>query len=188
MRKTSETNVSLSLLLDGSGRAEVECGIPFFEHMLTLFCSHGCFDIVLKAEGDLEVDAHHLVEDIGLVLGQAFDDALGDRAGIKRYGSIILPMDEALVLVAADFSGRPYLVFDLPLAAARLGSFDTELVEDFLQAFVSRARCTLHVKLLNGRNTHHKIEALFKARGRALDEASRRDERVRGIPSTKGIL
>ena len=169
MRKTSETNVSLSLLLDGSGRAEVECGIPFFEHMLTLFCSHGCFDIVLKAEGDLEVDAHHLVEDIGLVLGQAFDDALGDRAGIKRYGSIILPMDEALVLVAADFSGRPYLVFDLPLA-------------------VSRARCTLHVKLLNGRNTHHKIEALFKALGRALDEASRGDERVRGIPSTKGIL
>ncbi|MCR3922249.1 MAG: imidazoleglycerol-phosphate dehydratase HisB [Firmicutes bacterium] len=187
-RTTKETDIALTLQLDGSGQIDIDCGVPFLEHMLTLFARHGFFDLTIKATGDLPVDAHHLVEDVGLVLGEAVSEALGDKVGIKRYGSIILPMDEALVAVAIDCSGRPYLGFDLPLAAARLGTFETELVEEFLRAFSNRAQCTLHAKLLAGRNTHHIIEALFKGLGRALDEATSYDVRVQGVPSTKGLL
>ncbi|NLM53072.1 MAG: imidazoleglycerol-phosphate dehydratase HisB [Firmicutes bacterium] len=187
-RQTGETEIALSLNLDGTGEVRLSCGLPFLEHMLNLFCRHGFFDLTLKAVGDLEVDGHHLVEDVGLVLGEAFRQALGDKAGIRRYGSVILPMDEALVLVAVDLSGRPYLGFDVPLPAERLGNFETELVEEFLRAFTSRAMCTLHVKLLDGRNTHHIIEALFKALARALDEAVAKDQRLSGVPSTKGVL
>ncbi|MCW3491290.1 imidazoleglycerol-phosphate dehydratase HisB [Dethiobacter alkaliphilus] len=187
-RKTGETEIELKLELDGQGRANLETGVPFFEHMLTLFSRHGFFDLEINAEGDLPVDAHHLVEDVGLVLGDAFDEALGDKAGIRRYGSVILPMDEALVLVAVDLSGRPYLGFELPLGVSRLGNFETELVEEFLRAFVNRAKCTLHVRLLTGTNTHHIVEAAFKGLGRALDEAVGLDPRVEGIPSTKGVL
>ena len=187
-RKTAETSVELHLAVDGEGQARLSCGVPFLEHMLTLFCQHGFFDISLAAEGDLPVDAHHLVEDIGLVLGEAFSKALGDKAGIGRFGSALLPMDDALVMVAVDFSGRPYLAYDLLLPAARLGTFETELVEEFLRAFVNKAGCTLHVRLLAGCNTHHIIEALFKGLGRALDAATAIAPRVKGIPSTKGLL
>ncbi|MDW7685102.1 MAG: imidazoleglycerol-phosphate dehydratase HisB [Bacillota bacterium] len=187
-RKTAETAIELTLNIDGRGNAELSTGIPFLEHMLTLFARHGFFDLTVNAAGDLPVDAHHLVEDLGLVLGDAFAEALGDKAGIRRYGSFLLPMDETLVMIAIDLSGRPYLSCDVNLPAGRLGTFETELVEEFLQAFVNRAKCALHVKLLNGRNTHHIIEAVFKGLGRALDEATAADPRVQGIPSTKGIL
>lgn len=187
-RKTGETAIALKLGLDGEGNAVLNTGVAFFEHMLTLFSRHGFFDLVIEAEGDLPVDAHHLVEDVGLVLGEAFDQALQEKAGIRRYGSVLLPMDEALVLVAVDLSGRPYLSYDLKLGAARLGNFETELVEEFLRAFVNRAKCTLHVKQLAGSNTHHVIEAAFKGLGRALDEATSLDPRVKGVPSTKGLL
>ena len=187
-RKTGETDIELKLTVDGDGKATLKTGVPFFEHMLTLFTRHGFFDLEVRAMGDLPVDAHHLVEDLGLVLGDALDEALGDKAGIKRYGSVMLPMDEALVLVAVDLSGRPYLGLDLPLGAARLGNFETELVEEFLRAFVNRAKCTLHVRMLAGTNTHHIVEAAFKGLGRALDEATSLDPRVKGVLSTKGIL
>lgn len=187
-RKTGETAIELQLELDGEGRSSLVTGVAFFEHMLTLFTQHGFFNLQLQAEGDLPVDAHHLVEDVGLVLGDAFAAALGDKAGIKRYGSALLPMDEALVLVAVDLSGRPHLGFRLSLGAARLGNFETELVEEFLRAFVNRAKCTLHVQQLAGSNTHHLIEAVFKGLGRALDEATGLEPRLKGIPSTKGIL
>lgn len=187
-RRTNETKINLTLVLDGKGQAAIDCGVPFLEHLLTLWSRHACFDLTLQASGDLEVDAHHVVEDIGLVLGEALQRGLGDKAGITRYASLALPMDEALVLVAVDLSGRPYLGFELPLPAERLGNFDTELVEEFLRAFTNRAQCTLHVRLLAGRNTHHIIEALFKGLGRVLGTATRVDERVAGIPSTKGLL
>jgi len=187
-RKTGETTVALRLGLDGTGRVSLATGVAFFEHMLTLFARHGFFDLDLEAEGDLPVDAHHLVEDVGLVLGDAFAEALGDKAGISRYGSVLLPMDEALVLVAVDLSGRPFLGFKLDLPTTRLGNFETELVEEFLRAFVNRAKCTLHVQQLAGSNTHHLIEAVFKGLGRALDEATALEPRLNGIPSTKGIL
>lgn len=187
-RRTGETDIELKLTVDGEGKAALKTGVPFFEHMLTLFAKHGFFNLEVNASGDLPVDAHHLVEDLGLVLGDAFAEALGDKAGITRYGSVILPMDEALVLVAVDLSGRPYLGFELPLGAMRLGNFETELVEEFLRAFVNRAKCTLHVRMLAGTNTHHIVEAAFKGLGRALDEATNFDARVKGIPSTKGIL
>ncbi|HZK24608.1 MAG TPA: imidazoleglycerol-phosphate dehydratase HisB [Oscillospiraceae bacterium] len=187
-RQTKETEIDLTLVLDGKGEAELDCGVPFLEHMLTLWSYHACFDLQLQAKGDWQVDAHHVVEDVGLVLGETLHQALGDKAGITRYASLALPMDEALVLVAIDLSGRPYLGFDLPLPAERVGNFETELVEDFLRAFTNRAHCTLHVKLLAGRNTHHIIEALFKGLGRVLGTASRVEGRVPGIPSTKGLL
>jgi imidazoleglycerol-phosphate dehydratase len=187
-RKTGETDIELTLNLDGEGFAKTETGVPFLEHMLTLFARHGFFDLSVQAQGDLPVDAHHLVEDVGLVLGDALEQAVGDKKGIRRYGSMVLPMDEALVLVAIDLSGRPYLGFDLKLPSARLGNFETELVEEFLRAFVSRAKCTLHVKQLAGTNTHHLVESAFKGLGRALDEATGFDSRVIGVPSTKGLL
>ncbi len=188
-RKTRETDVSLRLELDGGGQGSIESGVGFLDHMLTLFAAHGRFDLALRCAGDTQVDDHHSVEDIGICLGAAFAEALGDRRGIRRYGDVILPMDEALVLAAADISGRGMLVMDLPLAAQKVGTFDTELVEEFFTAFARNAGVTLHVRKLAGHNTHHVIEAAFKAVARALREACAIDPALAGeIPSTKGTL
>lgn len=188
-RKTKETDILLSLNLDGSGKSEIDTGVGFFDHMLTLFASHGMFDLVVKCNGDLEVDAHHTVEDVGICLGKAFSDALGDMKGIKRYADKIIPMDESLVLCAVDISGRPHLSIDLEVPAKRVGNFDTELVSEFFLAFVRNSKMTLHIKKLAGRNTHHIIEGCFKAFGRTLDEAVMIDSRREGVlPSTKGVL
>lgn len=187
-RKTAETDVKVELSIDGKGNNRIQTGIGFFDHMLTLFAKHGLLDLVVLAQGDLEVDGHHTVEDVGIVLGQALAKAAGDRAGIKRYGHAYVPMDEALVLAVVDMSGRPYLSWDGDLAKARLGEFDTELVEEFLRALSVHAGMTIHVKVMQGRNLHHIIEAIFKALARALADALTRDQRVAGIPSTKGIL
>lgn len=188
VRKTAETEVKLSLNLDGTGQISLRTGVGFFEHMLTLLAHHGKMDLTVEASGDLQVDAHHLVEDVGLVLGEAFGRALGDKAGLARYGMALLPMDEALVMVALDLSGRPHLSIDLPLPAEKLGNFETELVQEFFRAFVSKALITLHIKLLAGTNTHHIIEAAFKGVGRALAAAKASDSAGGGIPSTKGVL
>ena len=187
-RKTKETAIELNLVLDGEGKATTEIGIPFLEHMLTLFTCHGFFDLTIKAKGDLEVDGHHTVEDLGLCLGKAFRQALGEKEGIARYGSVLLPMDDALVLVAVDLSGRPWLALDFPLTVEKIGSFDTELVAEFLSALSSSGRFNLHVKKLAGHNNHHLAEALFKGLGRALSEACAMHPRVKGIPSTKEVL
>ncbi|HHX64099.1 MAG TPA: imidazoleglycerol-phosphate dehydratase HisB [Chloroflexi bacterium] len=187
-RSTRETDIRLSLNLDGSGRWEISTGMPFFDHMLSHVAVHGLFDLDITCTGDVEVDGHHTVEDVGIVLGQALLSALGEKSGIARYGSQIMPMDEALVLVALDFSGRSILVCDLPLPSPRVGEFDTELVVEFLRALAHNAGLTLHVKLLHGQNTHHIIEAVFKGLGRALCQAVAHDPRRAGVPSTKGIL
>ena len=188
-RKTSETDVSLRLNLDGSGRSEIDSGVGFLDHMLTLFARHGRFDLSLSCRGDTRVDGHHSVEDIGICLGQAFREALGDKAGITRYGDTTLPMDEALVLTAVDLSGRGYLGWELPLPAAKVGDFDTELTEEFWTAFARSGELTLHVRLLAGRNTHHIIEALFKSAARSLRKASALDPSLGNeVPSTKGVL
>lgn len=188
-RKTKETDIELSLKLDGTGKCEIDTGVGFFDHMLTLFASHGMFDLTVKCNGDLEVDAHHTVEDIGICLGLAFADALGDMKGIKRYADKIIPMDEALILNAVDISGRPHLAFDLDVPAKKVGNFDTELVSEFFLAFVRNAKMTLHIKKLAGRNTHHIIEGCFKAFGRIMDEATMLDSRrLDVLPSTKGVL
>lgn len=187
-RKTLETSISLELSLDGSGRAELQTGLPFLEHMLSLWCRHGFFDLFLQASGDLEVDAHHLVEDTGICLGRAFAGALGAKEGIRRYGFSTVPMDESLVMAAVDLSGRPYLHYDIPWPGGPVGSLDGELFQEFWQAFVNEGRLNLHLKLLHGRNKHHIIEASFKAAGRALNEASAVLEGYGGILSTKGKL
>ena len=188
-RKTKETNIFLSLNLDGSGNCEIDTGVGFFDHMLTLFASHGMFDLVVKCKGDLQVDAHHTVEDVGICLGLAFNKALGDMKGIKRYADKIIPMDESLILSAVDISGRPHLSLDLEVPAKKVGNFDTELVSEFFLAFVRNAKLTLHIKKLAGRNTHHIIEGGFKAFARTLDEATSFDPRREGVlPSTKGVL
>lgn len=188
-RKTKETDIELSLKLDGTGKCEIDTGVGFFDHMLTLFASHGMFDLTVKCNGDLEVDAHHTVEDIGICLGLAFAEALGDMKGIKRYADKIIPMDEALILNAVDISGRPHLAFDLDVPAKKVGNFDTELVSEFFLAFVRNAKMTLHIKKLAGRNTHHIIEGCFKAFGRIMDEATMLDSRrLDVLPSTKGVL
>ncbi len=174
--------------LDGSGKADIRTGLPFLDHMLELVAVHGLFDLRLRAAGDIEVDQHHTVEDIGLVLGGAIDDALGDRRGLVRYASLALPMDECLVSVALDLGGRPFFAHDLRPKTRIVGSFDSTLVPDFFIALVQGARCTLHVRQLRGGNTHHLLEATFKAFGRALDEASTRDARRRGVPSSKGRI
>lgn len=185
-RKTAETDVSLSLSLDGSGKADIESGCGFLDHMLTLFAAHSGYDLTLRCTGDTQVDDHHSVEDIGICLGAAFREALGDKKGIARYGDIILPMDEALVLCSVDLSGRATLCAELDLPAQKVGTFDTELCEEFLAAFVRESRITLHVLQLAGKNTHHILEAVFKALGRTLAKATA----VTGdaIPSTKGVL
>lgn len=187
-RKTGETDISLKLSVDGSGDSKIDTGIGFFDHMLTLFARHGLFDLEVSAVGDLEVDAHHTVEDVGITLGQAIKQALGEKASVRRYGTAYVPMDESLALVTLDLSGRPFLVFDAPLIPGIVGKMDTELVEEFFRAAAFNAGITLHIKVLYGNNNHHMIEAAFKAFGRALDEATRLDERIQGIMSTKGVL
>jgi imidazoleglycerol-phosphate dehydratase len=187
-RKTKETQIQVAWNLDGQGKVRLSLGLPFLEHMLTLFAAHGLFDLEIRAQGDLEVDQHHLVEDLGLTLGQALQKALGSKQGIVRYGACQLPMDETLVESVVDISGRPYLAYGLKLRQRRLAEFDTELVVEFLRALVQAGGLTLHVTQKAGGNTHHVVEALFKGLGRALRQAVTRDARVRGVPSTKGVL
>lgn len=187
-RKTGETQIFLALNLDDETTIDIQTGVPFFDHMLHLFAKHGRFGLIVKAEGDIEVDAHHTVEDIGIVLGQCLKDALGDKSQIVRYGTQFVPMDEALGQVSIDLSGRSYLVFDANFSNPKLGLFDTELVLEFFQAVTFNAEMNCHVKVLYGTNTHHKIEALFKAFGRALREAVTIDASINGVNSTKGSL
>ena len=186
--KTKETDISMKLELDGRGIAKVDTGIGFFDHMLEGFSKHGFFDLDLKVTGDLAVDCHHSIEDTGIVLGNAIRKAVGDKRGIRRYGSCILPMDETLVLCAVDLSGRPYLVFDGTFTTDRVGYMDTEMVKEFFYAVSYSAGMNLHIKVLSGENNHHIIEGMFKAFARALDEATGIDERITGILSTKGSL
>lgn len=187
-RKTKETDITVTLNLDGQGKADIDSGIGFFDHMLNGFTRHGFFDLDLKAKGDLEVDCHHTVEDTGIVLGQTLAKALEDKAGIRRFGSNILPMDETLVLCAIDLSGRPYFCFDHEFTVPKVGDFDTEMVREFFYAISYSAGMNLHIKVLSGINNHHIIEAIFKAFGKALDEAVSFDPRVKGVLSTKGSL
>lgn len=187
-RSTNETKVDVEINLDGAGISDVDSGVGFFDHMLKLFAAHGQFDLKLTCAGDLEVDGHHSIEDIGITLGAALKTALGDKRGITRYGTFFLPMDETLALVSLDISGRPFLVCDTGELAPTIGGFDTELVEEFLRAFAFNAGLTLHVKILYGKNSHHKVEAIFKALGHALRIAVSHDEKISGIPSTKGVL
>ena len=187
-RKTKETEVNLKLDLDGSGRYSIDTGIPFFDHMVSLLAYHGSVDLDLKAKGDIGVDAHHTVEDVGICLGEGIRKALGEVKGIQRYGMATIPMDETLVSVAMDFSMRPRLVFHLKLRRGRIGTFDLELVEEFFRALCNHSKITLHVNLLSGKNSHHMVEAVFKGIGRALREAISIDKRSSGIPSTKGVL
>lgn len=187
-RKTRETDIELVFEVDGSGRAEISTGIGFFDHMLELFTKHGVFDLQLKAKGDLNVDAHHTVEDVGLALGQALREALGDKKGLCRYGWCLLPMDDALARIALDCSGRPYLAYEAPEEASPIGDFPYQLIEEFLRAFSVQGGLNLHVALLDGRDSHHMAEAVFKGLARSLDQATQIDPRVRGVPSTKGML
>ena len=188
-RKTNETQIELSVNLDGSGQARLETGVGFFDHMLDLFARHGGFDLEVKCVGDLHVDQHHTVEDVGIALGQAFKQALGDKKGIRRYGHFTLPMEETLITTALDLSGRYYLVFDPKFPSPKIGDFDSELVEDFWQAFAANLLCNFHVHLHYGRNSHHISEAIFKASARALRMAVEVDPRMAGqVPSTKGTL
>ena len=187
-RNTAETKITCSLNIDGSGDANIDTGIGFFDHMLISFAKHGLFDLDLKADGDLIVDCHHTVEDTGIVIGTAIKRALGDKGGIKRYGNAILPMDESLALCAIDLSGRPYLVFDAEFPMERVGYFDSEMVKEFFYAISYSCGMNLHIKMINSGNTHHMIEAIFKAFAKALDEATVFDERIKGALSTKGVL
>jgi imidazoleglycerol-phosphate dehydratase len=187
-RTTKETSVRVAIAIDGTGKAEVATGVPFLDHMLDLFARHGLFDLVVQATGDLHIDQHHTVEDVGLTLGQAIRDALGDKQGIRRFGQQTVPLDEALVSVVVDLSGRPYLVYELDPGRERVGDFDTSLVHDFLLAFVNELKLNLHVDCIRGRNPHHMIEAMFKGLGRALDHATQLDPRISGVMSTKGVL
>ncbi|GFP29937.1 imidazoleglycerol-phosphate dehydratase [Candidatus Hakubella thermalkaliphila] len=187
-RKTRETNIRVRLNLDGSGRADISTGIPFFDHMLEQLAKHGLFDLEIAARGDIKVDGHHTVEDVGLSLGRAFGEALGDKSKIVRYGFSVLPMDETLVMLALDIGGRPYLRADVQLPYESMGKFDTLLLREFLAALVNSMGINLHVSLWSGDNPHHIVEAIFKALGRALDMATRIDERIGGVPSTKGVI
>ena len=188
VRNTSETAITVSLLLDGEGCADIKTGVPFFDHMLTLMTRHGLFDLTIDAKGDTDVDYHHTVEDVGIALGSALGKALGDKVGIRRYGSAYVPMDETLARVVVDCSGRPFLAYDAPRGVEAIGLFPFQLVEEFLRALSVHAGLTLHVSILAGRDAHHMAEGIFKALGRALDVAVSHDERVKGIPSTKGVL
>lgn len=187
-RETKETKISCTLNLDGKGKYDISTGIGFFDHMLCGFAKHGFFDMNLKAEGDLEVDAHHTVEDVGIVLGQAIKEALGDKAGINRYGSFILPMDETLMLCALDLSGRHYFCYDVTTTVDRVGEMDTELAKEFFYAVSYSAGMNLHIKMLAGDNNHHILEAMFKAFAKALDQATKYDSRLEGVLSTKGTI
>ncbi len=189
IRNTAETQISLKLNIDGTGKSEINSGCGFLDHMLTLFARHGRFDLTVNCNGDTDVDYHHTVEDIGIALGEAFYKALGEKRGIVRYGSFILPMDETLILTAADISGRSYLAYGLDIPNARVGDFDTELVEEFFWGFIRKADITLHIKQLDGKNTHHIIEGTFKSFARTLAAACAIDQKYKNeIPSTKGVL
>ncbi len=188
-RRTKETDIELTVNLDGEGKYSINTSIPFLDHMLSLMSKHGLFDLIVKAKGDTEIDDHHTVEDVGIVLGKAIKQALGDMKGITRYGQASVPMDEAIANVSIDISGRPYLVYKVEFPKkSKLREFDPDLIEDFMQAFVANAALTLHINSPYGRNTHHIIEAIFKALGRALRQAVSIDPRVKGVPSTKKIL
>ncbi len=187
-RKTRETAVKIALKLDGGGRGEIATGVPFLDHMLDSFARHGFFDLKIEAKGDLQIDEHHTVEDVGIVLGKAFAQALGDRSGIKRYGEATVPLDEALCSVVVDISGRSYLAYNVPITQERVGSFQTELVHDFMKALSDNVGMNLHMNMLSGRNPHHVIEASFKALARAMDTATSLEPRVAGVLSTKGTL
>ena len=187
-RKTAETDIDLTLALDGCGTCRTETGIGFFDHMLTAFARHGLFDLTVACKGDLEVDAHHTVEDVGICLGQGFSQALGDKAGIVRFGHSYVPMDEALARAVVDLSGRPYLVYNAAFTEEMIGAFPSSLALECLRALVDNARISLHIDLLRGANAHHGIEAIFKATARALRQAVERDARAQGVPSTKGVL
>ena len=187
-RGTAETDIRVTLKLDGRGSYEVETGVPFLNHMLEIFARHGFFDLTVSARGDVEVDDHHTVEDVGLCLGQGFREALGDKAGIRRFGEATVPLDEALVTTVVDLSGRPFFVYDVRIEQAKIGLFDVELIHDFLLAFTNQAALNLHVRMASGRNPHHVVEAVFKSLARALDLATQRDPRLSGVLSTKGSL
>jgi imidazoleglycerol-phosphate dehydratase len=187
-RETKETNICIELNLDGSGRQQIDSPVPFLNHMLSAVARHGFFDLVVKATGDIEIDAHHTVEDLGIVLGEAVKQALGDKAGVRRFGRSTMPMHEALASVVIDLSGRPFLVFNVAMPKAKVGEFDTELVEEFFVAFCNHSGANIHVNLAYGDNLHHIIEGIFKAFGRALDEATSIDPRIDGVMSTKGKL
>jgi imidazoleglycerol-phosphate dehydratase len=187
-RVTNETRIRLELNVDGSGKAAICTSVPFLDHMLNLFARHGLFDLTVEASGDIDIDFHHTVEDIGIVLGEAFKQALGDKKGIRRYGQATVPMDETLASVAIDISGRPYLVYHVMLPKVKIGEFDVELAREFFQAFVNHCGLTLHINVMYGDNVHHIIEACFKAVARAMDVATQLDPRVEGVMSTKGVL
>lgn len=187
-RKTAETQISIKLNLDGEGKCDIATGIGFLDHMLTLLAKHSFMDLTVKAKGDLEVDSHHTVEDIGIVLGEALREALGDKAGIHRYGNCFIPMDETLAQVCLDFSGRPFLVFGAEIPKIQLGNYDTEMTEEFFRAVAMHCGLTLHIRVLYGSNVHHIIEAIFKAFARAVAEAAAVDPRVKGVMSSKGVL
>lgn len=187
-RSTAETKIEVSFDIDGEGKANIHSGVGFLDHMLVLFTSHGLFDVFVACDGDTQVDDHHTTEDIGIALGQAFHKAIGDKAGISRYATVSIPMDEALATVHLDISGRPHLVYNVEGLKDKVGTFDTELVQEFFQGFVNHAGVTLHINLEYGTNSHHMIEAIFKAFARSLDQASQLNPRVKGVPSTKGLL
>ncbi len=187
-RKTFETSIELAINLDAQEPVDIATGVGFFDHMLTLFARHGRLSLVVKADGDLDVDSHHTVEDVGIVLGMAIREALGDKVGINRYGTSFVPMDESLGMASLDLSGRSYLVFDAVFDNPKLGVFDTELTEEFFQALAFNVQMNLHVKIIHGKNTHHKIESLFKATGRAFREAITINPEIKGVNSTKGVL
>ncbi len=187
-RKTNETNIRIRLVIDGEGHAGVNTGVPFLDHMLTLMAAHGFFDLDIQATGDTEVDDHHTVEDIGIVLGDSFKEGVGERVGIRRYGRAIVPMDEALASVVIDFSNRPCLVYNVPLKQEKIGRFDAQLVHEFFRGFTNHCSLTMHINVMYGENMHHIIEAVFKAFGRALDEATTYDSRIKKVLSTKGVL
>ncbi len=187
-RITKETSIKVSIDIDGTGRANISTGIGFFDHMLTLFACHGLFDLEVMAEGDLQVDYHHTVEDVGIVLGDCILEALGNRVGIRRYGHAVVPMDEALAMATVDLGGRPYLVYNCEVGPSKVGDFDVELAEEFLRALSNHLLANIHVNLIYGKNSHHILEAIFKALARSLDTATAIDPRVGGQPTTKGVL
>jgi len=188
LRQTKETDISLQLKIDGAGKADIRTGVPFMDHMLTLFTVHGFFDLSINAKGDTEVDDHHTVEDLGICLGQAFKEALADSHGIKRYGDAAIPMDEALVRVCLDISNRPFLQYQVKIKDTKTGTFDTALAKEFFRAFVHHAGITLHIDMIRGENAHHIIEAIFKGLGKALDLATTADKRIKGALSSKGSI
>ena len=187
-RKTKETDIEIEINLDGAGRYEINTGVPFMDHMLAQVARHGLFDMKVSAKGDTEIDGHHTVEDVGISLGEAVKQALGDGKGIRRFGAASVPLNEALSSVSLDVSGRPFLVYDIKLPRDKVGDFDAELAEEFFRAFVASAGITLHIRLISGTNLHHILESIFKSFARALDHATQMDERVKDIPSTKGVL